>query len=138
MFLGIFNTMRNKSDKITEIFDQLEHLQTRGVIFSAKKIGPVIVMIWHWLQNQLGYHLFCSWCHILMITGPILLAKNMTPRFLRCSSCSNTSVILPLLFLMVCPKIQKHWSLAVATLSEQVSADSKQWGQKPLTLTYHP
>ena len=22
--------------------------------------------------------------------------------------------------------------------SEQVSADSKQWGQKPLTLTYHP
>ena len=116
MFLGICNTVRNKSGKITEIFEQLDHLQNRGVIFLAKKIRPVIVMIWHRLQNQLGYHWFCSWCHILMIPVPILLAKSMTPRLLRCSSCSNILAILRLLFLMVFPKIRKHWSLAVATL----------------------
>ena len=117
MFLGICNTMRNKHDKITEIFGQLEHLKNWVVILLAENIGPVIAMIQHQLQNQLGYHWFCSWCHILMITGPIFLAKNMTPWFLRWSSCSNISVILPPLFLMVFPKIQKHRSLAVATLS---------------------
>jgi hypothetical protein len=56
MFLGICNTMRNKHDKITEIFGQLEHLRNQGVILLAKNIGPVIVMIQHQLQNQLSYH----------------------------------------------------------------------------------
>src|ERR1700683_4693946 len=57
-----------------------------------------------------------------MITHLVLLAENMTPRFLRCSGCSNISVILALLFLMVFPKIQKHRSLAVATLAARLVA----------------
>src|ERR1700683_4371367 len=63
-----------------------------------------------------------------MITNPIFLAKNMTPRFLRWSSCSNISVILPLIFLAVFPKIQKHWSLVMATLTCGTCAHADTFG----------
>ena len=141
MFVGICNTMRNKNDKTTEIFGWLEHLKIGGAIFLAKKIRPVIVMIQHQLQNQLGYHWFCSWYHILMITNPIFLAKNMTPRFLRWSSCSNISVILPVLFLMVFLKIKKHQSLAMATLALSNGNWSRPEGSaeaSPLTRISYP
>ena len=98
MFL---NFVRNKSGKITKIFELLDHLKNQGVIFLAEKIRPVIVMIQHQLQNQLGYHWFCSWCCIITITGLIFSAKNMTPRLLRCSSHPNISVISSSSFLTV-------------------------------------
>jgi hypothetical protein len=44
--------MRNINAKIMELFGELGLLKTRGVIFWAKKIGPVIVRICHQLQNS--------------------------------------------------------------------------------------
>jgi hypothetical protein len=50
----------------------------------------------------------------LMITDPILLAKNVTPRLLRCSSFSN---ILVVFIAHAIANFQKMWLLAAATLT---------------------
>jgi len=71
--------MGNKIGRIIRIFEGLEHLKSRGVTLWAKRIGPVVVTI----------------------TDPILLAHNVTPRLLRCSSPSNILMILPILLLTV-------------------------------------
>jgi len=64
--------------------------------FWAKKIGPVIVRIWHQLQNSANLIEFYNWCHILTITGPIFSARNVTTLFFRSP---NNSIILAFLFL---------------------------------------
>jgi hypothetical protein len=46
------DSVRNKNVKITKVFEKLEHLKNKGVIFSTEKIGLVIVKIWHQLQNS--------------------------------------------------------------------------------------
>ena len=44
------NIIRNKIGKIIRMFEELEHLKRRGVTFWAKRVGSVIVTIWHQLQ----------------------------------------------------------------------------------------
>ena len=66
--------------------------------YMAKKIGPVIVRIWHQLQNSANLIEFYNWCHILTITGPIFLAQNVTPLVFKSP---NNSIILAFIFLML-------------------------------------
>ena len=50
-FLRICDSMRNKTQKITKIFEKLEQLNNQGVTLWAKRIGPVIIKVLHQLQS---------------------------------------------------------------------------------------
>jgi hypothetical protein len=99
----------------------MEHPKNRGVTFWTERIGPIIIKIWHQLQNQFGSCRFCNRCHILIIIGPILPVQSVTPRFLGCSIFPNILVIYQILFLMLFQNFKKHRSSTVATLTGVVS-----------------
>jgi hypothetical protein len=43
--------VRNKTQKITKIFEKLEQLNNQGVTFWAKRMGPVIINVLHQPQS---------------------------------------------------------------------------------------
>jgi hypothetical protein len=73
-------SMGSKIDKITRLFDKVEHLKNWGVACWTERNRPVVVQIIGQLKNQ----------SIIWTTGgPILLVQEVTPWFLRCSTSSN-------------------------------------------------
>ena len=92
------HTVRNKNDKTTQIFVKLEQLKSWEVTLWVKRIRLVVVMIWLQLQIWPIISYICNWCHIVTITSLILLVQNVTSWFLRCSTLTNTWMILPFLF----------------------------------------
>jgi hypothetical protein len=44
-FLATFYSMGGKIDKITKIFDKVEDIKNRGVIYQAEKNGPMVIQI---------------------------------------------------------------------------------------------